>query len=257
LFRSLWTKRHLIVELTRRLFNVRYRQSAAGVAWAIILPLATLGAANLVFHRVAGISSGETSYALVTAAALMPWTFFAQSFSSGVPSIINAHTMVTRLAFPKSVLPMSSVGLSFIDLAISALIFLVLLYTLGDGLALTALWVPALLLVELVLVVGVVLLGSALNVFARDVRLAVPMIVQLWLVLTPVMYPLRAVSDELRPWYLANPMTGLVESFREVLVYGNSPQLELLLPALIGAGVLFLVGSWYFAATESRFADVA
>ena len=256
MFRSLWPNRHLIVELTRRQFSVRYRQSVGGVAWAIVIPLATLGAANLVFHRVAGVSSGSSSYLLVTAAALIPWTFFAQSFTTGVPSVISAQPMVSRLAFPKSALPLSSVGLSFIDLAISTLIFLVLLYSMGEGLAVTAIWVPALLLLELVLVVGVVLLGSALNVFARDVRLAVPMIVQLWLFLTPVMYPLRAVSDQLRPWFLANPMTGLVEAFREVLVYGNSPQLELLLPTLIGAGCLILLGSWYFSATESRFADV-
>jgi lipopolysaccharide transport system permease protein len=251
-----WSHPHLIFELTRRQFTIRYRQSFGGLTWAILIPLATLGAANLVFHEVAGISSGKSSYAILTLAALIPWTFFANSINVGVPSIVSSHQMVTRLVFPKSALPLSAVGLSFVDLAISATIFLAFLYGSGEHLPLSAVWVLPLLLLEIVLIVGVVLLGSAINVFARDIRLAVPMIVQLWLFITPVMYPLRTVSDELRPWFLANPMTGLVEAHRQALVYGNQPQLELLVPALIGAGALLLIGSWYFAATESRFADV-
>lgn len=251
-----WSHPHLIIELTRRQFNIRYRQSLGGLAWAILIPLATLGAANLVFHRVAGLSSGGTSYSVATAAALMPWTFFANSFNVGVPSIVSAHSMVTRLAFPKSALPLSAIGLSVIDLAISASIFLVVVIVAGHGLPVTAVWVPPLLVLEVILIVGVVLLGSAVNVFARDIRLAVPMIVQLWLFITPVMYPLSEVPDQLHSWFLANPMTGLVEAHREVLVYGNAPQFELLVPTLIGAGVLLFLGSWYFSATESRFADV-
>jgi lipopolysaccharide transport system permease protein len=251
-----WSHPHLIFELTRRQFNVRYRQSFGGLIWAILIPLATLGVANIVFHEVAGISAGKSSYAILTLAALIPWTFFANSFNLGVPSIVNAHQIVTRLAFPRSALPLSAVGLSFVDLAISAVIFLAFVYGSGESLPVSAVWVLPLLLLEIILIVGVVLLGSAINVFARDIRIAVPMVVQLLLFITPVMYPLRTVSRELRPWFLANPMTGLVEAHRQALVYGNQPQLELLVPSLIGAGTLLLIGTWYFAATESRFADV-
>jgi lipopolysaccharide transport system permease protein len=105
------------------------------------------------------------------------------------------------------------------------------------------------------LVVGIILLGSALNVFARDVKLAVPLISHFWFLLTPVLYPLTQ-DEELRKWLLLNPMTGLVESFREILVVGNTPTPDLLLPAVVGAVVLLFLGLWYFSTTEPRFADV-
>jgi ABC-type polysaccharide/polyol phosphate export permease len=110
--------------------------------------------------------------------------------------------------------------------------------------------------VEIVLAAGIVMFLSALNMFARDVKLAIPFVMQLWLFLTPVMYPLDQVPEELRPIYLANPMTGIVESFRDVLVVGVPPSLDLLTPSLIGAAVAFVLGFWYFGATERRFADV-
>ncbi|HWC31677.1 MAG TPA: ABC transporter permease, partial [Actinomycetota bacterium] len=125
-----------------------------------------------------------------------------------------------------------------------------------EGLPLTAFWAPLLVLLEIPLVAGVVLLGSAMNVFARDIRIIVPLFVQFWLLLTPVMYALRDVPQHLRGFYLANPMTGLVESFRDVLIRGVAPSLERLLPTMIGAAVLFVVGVWYFRSTEPRFADV-
>ena len=142
------------------------------------------------------------------------------------------------------------------DLIVSILIFVTFAYGLGDGLPLTALWFPLLLAIEIAFVIGVVLFGSALNVFARDVRLAVPLLVQLWLFLTPVMYPLSSVPTRMRAWYLLNPMTGLVESFRGILVYGLPPDLGLLSPAIVGALTVLVIGTSYFRATEPRFADV-
>jgi lipopolysaccharide transport system permease protein len=188
-------------------------------------------------------------------AALIPWTFFANSVTLGVPSVIGSLNMVTRLSFPRAVLPLAMVGLSVLDLAVAGVAFLVLAAFQLGGIPLTALWAPLLLLIEMPLVVGVVLLGSALNVFARDIRVAVPLFVQFWLLLTPVMYGLPADSD-LRSLYLLNPMTGLVESFRRVLITGQAPTAQLLLPASIGAVALFVIGLWYFRSVEPRFADV-
>jgi ABC-type polysaccharide/polyol phosphate export permease len=202
------------------------------------------------------VDTGAIPYPIFTLGALAPWSLFAGSVSQGVTSIIQGQQMVTRFAFPRAVLPLSSIGLSLVDLAVSGAIFLLFIFFLGDGLPLTALWFPVLLVLELVLIVGLVLLGSSLNVFARDFRLAVPLVVQVWLLLTPVMYPLSSVPSGLRSWYMLNPMTGLVESFRRVLVYGHAPEVAMLLPAAVGALVVFVMGTWYFSATESRFADV-
>jgi lipopolysaccharide transport system permease protein len=126
----------------------------------------------------------------------------------------------------------------------------------GNPLPATAVWAPLLILLEIPLIVGVILLGAALNVFARDIKIAVPLVAQLWLFLTPVMYPLSEAPPNLRGFFLLNPMTGLVESFRRILVFGQPPDLYLLRPTIIGAVGFFVVGWWYFRSTEPRFADV-
>lgn len=256
MLRRIWSHRDLVVSLVRVQYQLRYRQSLVGFAWALLPTLATLGTATLVFHKVVGISTGKVPYAVFTLAALVPWTFFANSIGQAVTSVTGGLAAVTRLAFPRAVLPLSMVGLSILDFVVSGFLFVAFALLTRVGLPLTALWLPALMLIEVALAVGVGLLSSALNVFARDLRLAVPLVIQLWLFITPVMYPLQSVPSSLRPWYLANPMTGVVESFRRALVYGRGPSIDLLLPAILGAVAALLVGIWYFGATESRFADV-
>src|SRR6186997_3732719 len=251
-----WRHWMLITTLARRQFQLRYRQSAVGVLWAILPTLGTLLASTFVFHKVAGVSSGTKPYALVTLSALVPWSFFAASLSTGVPSIANAQPLVTRLAFPKVVIPLSNVGTSLIVMCTTTAIFLAWVIVARIGLPVTVLWFPVLVVLELVLIVGVLLFCSALNVFARDMKLLVPVVTSLWLLVTPVMYPLSAVPADLRGLYLLNPMTGLVESFRGVLLYGVPPHLSYLIPSIIGGAVFLVVGSWYFGATEPRFADV-
>lgn len=248
--------RHLVFALIRMQFQIRYRQSFAGFAWAILPPLGALGAATIVFHQIAGVGEGIESYTLVVMSALVPWTFFANSLTLGIPILAHAQGMLTRLSFPRVALPVGAIGICLIDLGVAAVIYVAFAYVLGVGLPGTVGWLLLPLGIELMFVLGIVLLGSALNVFARDVRLAVPLGIQLWLILTPVMYPLAEVPDGLRGWYLANPMTGVVESFREILTTGAGPQMEHLLPAAVGSFAFLAIGSWYFAATHKRFADV-
>jgi lipopolysaccharide transport system permease protein len=250
------SNRHLITSLTRRQYHIRYRQSFGGLLWAIVPPLATLGVGSLVFDNVAPLEAQGVPYVLVAMAAIVPWTFFASSLTFGIPSIVGNYQLVTRLAFPRAALPLSMVGVSLLDLAISLLIFVIVAAVLGHGLPATAVWLPLILLIEVVLVSGLVLLGSALNVFARDVRLAAPLLVQFWLFVTPVMYTLSDVPETLRPWYLANPMTGIVEAARQTLVFGQAPEPTVILPAVLGALACFVIGLWYFVGTEPRFADV-
>jgi lipopolysaccharide transport system permease protein len=258
LITRLWTYRELVLSLVRRQYQLRYRQSLVGFSWAIIPPLASLFVATVVFHGVIGVQSGKPGvpYTLFTLAALVPWTFFAQSVTAGVPSIVGSMQMVTRLPFPRAAIPFSMIGTSMIDLGISLVGFVVFAVVTQVGVPITVLWLPLVLLIELVLVVGVVLLGSAVNVFARDVRIAIPLLMQLWLFLTPVMYPLDKVEGALRILYLLNPMTGIVEMFRQILAYGEAPSMDLLFVAVIGALVMLAIGTWYFAVTEERFADV-
>lgn len=256
LITALWSRRHLVWALTRRQYDLRYRQSMMGFAWAVLAPLTTLGVATIVFGRVANVDTGGSSYTVFALAGLVPWTFLATAVTYGVQSVAIAQQVVTRLSFPRAALPISMVGVSLMDLLICLSLFGVFAYAFGDGVAGTIIWLPLLLLIEVAFITGIVLLGAAVNVFARDVRLAVPLLVQLWLFVTPVLYPLSAVPPNLRRWYDLNPMTGLVEAFRRVLVSGQAPDAALLAPALLGTAVALFAGTWYFAATESRFADV-
>jgi len=227
-----------------------------GVTWAIVPPIASLATGLLVFKGIAGVKTGDEDYSVVTTAALVPWTFFASSLAAGIPSIISSSSTLTRIPFPRAALPLGTIGISMIDFALAGVIFVVIAYTQGNGLPLTALWFPALFAIELVLILGVVLVGSAMNVFARDIKLGLPLGIQLWMILTPVLYPLSSVPEGMRAFVLANPMTGLVESFRDVLVYGTVPDPGILWPTAAGAVALLFVGSWYFSAVEPRFADV-
>jgi ABC-type polysaccharide/polyol phosphate export permease len=257
MIRRVWAHRDLVLSLARRNYQLRYRQSLAGFFWALAPPLISVGVATLVFHRVARIDTGGTPYALFALAALAPWTFFANCLTYAATSVVQAHGIITRIPFPRAALPIAMSVTVLIDLAVASLAFLAFASLTGAGLPKTALWFPVLLLVEIVLTLGLVLLISALNVFVRDVHLAVPFLVQALLLVTPVMYPLKAVPEALRSWYMLNPMTGLMESFRDVLLYGQPPTPSLLMPAVLGAIAALLLGSWYFWATENRFADVA
>jgi len=252
--KELWTRRSLMNSLIRRTFVLRYRQSFGGILWALVPSIGILTAGSIVFDNGAS-ADGAQPYLLLTMAALVPWSLFASSITFGVPSIVQAQPMVTRLPFPKATLPIAAIGTSMIDLAISGMLFIVLSFVIGDGLPLSALWFPVLIGVEMLMIAGILLLGSAMNVFAWDIKMIVPMATQFWLLVTPVMYPLEGVKD-LRSLYLANPMTGIVESSRRVLVYGQPPAFDLLLPTIIGASLLFLFGWWYFSSVENRFADV-
>ena len=259
MLRRLWTHRALVLSLVRRQYQLRYRQSAVGFAWALLPPLATLGVGAVLFNQIIDVPGCEAPYVVCTSAALVPWTFLANSVSQGSPSIVGALQMVTRLAFPRAAIPLSVVGLSLLDLLVATVGFLVIVLVTGFDLPVTALLAPALLLILIPLTAGIVLLVSALNVFARDIRLAVPLLVQFWLLLTPVLYPLSGAirrAPTLEPLFLANPMTGIVESFRGLLIEGRMPTLELLWPSLVGAVALFVIGVWYFRSTEPRFADV-
>jgi lipopolysaccharide transport system permease protein len=256
LIAQLWASRPLLLTLVRRQYQLRYRQSFAGIGWAIVPPLATLAVATLVFDQVAGVDTGKVPYVMFALAALVPWTFFSTSLTFGITSVVNEKFIVTRLAFPRAVLPLSMIGTALIDLFAAILVFLVFVLFTGIGLPITALWFPVLIMIELVLVTGVVLLASAMNVFARDVRQAVPVVTQLWLFVTPVMYPLSKVPEQYRglmEWL--NPMAGVVETSRLILLEGKAPNIELLIPALVGAAAMLILGGWYFGSTEQRFAD--
>ena len=244
----------LLMNLTRREVKGRYSQSLFGAGWAIAQPLAMMAVFTLVFSRLAEMPSDGAPYPLFAFAALVPWFFFSNSVNSGTMSLITYRNIVTKTYFPREIVPLAQVGSRLVDLAAATGLFgLLMIYyqvAIGRWIALATVFILMLLLFAL----GVTLATSALNVFYRDVNPVVQIGLQLWLYLTPVAYPLSAVSPQYQPWFLLNPLTGVIEGLRAVVIFNRAPEwgvvgvsAALILTLLTASAILFKKTDKYFA----------
>ena len=229
--RELIRFRELLWTWVVRDIKVRYKQSLLGVAWAILQPLSATVIMTVVFSRFLRVSTGGIPHPMFYYSALLPWTFSASSIAFGTSCLVNNMNLVTKIYFPREILPISAVLASFVDFLIGAMIFLVMLVLYRVPVSLSWLWLPALLLVQMLLTLGIVLLASALNVFYRDIRFVVPLGMQLWMYMTPIIYPLSLVPDQFRALYMLNPMAGLINGYRRIVLHGRSPDYTYLLTA--------------------------
>jgi lipopolysaccharide transport system permease protein len=246
----------LLMNLTRREVKGRYSQSLFGAGWAIAQPLATMAVFTLVFARLAQMPSGGAPYPLFAYAALVPWFFFSNSVMSGTMSLVTYRNIVTKTYFPREIVPLAQVGSRLVDLAASSALFVALMVYYRSGIGPWAAMVPVFLVLLLMFTLGVTLITSSINVFYRDVSPVVQIGLQLWLYLTPVAYPLSAVPERYRLFFLANPLAGVVEGLRQVLVFGRAPDWSVvgISAALIVA--IFAIGVVLFKKTDKYFADV-
>jgi lipopolysaccharide transport system permease protein len=236
--------------------KVRYKQSLLGVSWAVLQPLALTVVFTLVFSRLVTVDKGGVPYPIFAYAALVPWTFFATSLSMGIPSLVNNMNLVTKVRFPREILPMASIGSAFVDFLSAFVVFLIMLVIYGIRPGLHVFWLIPLLILQIALSVGVTLLGGAAIVFFRDVRFVIPLLLQIWMYASPVIYPADLVPERWRILYFLNPMAGIIDSYRRVWVYGQEP---LLWTLAVGAGVsilLLLIGYPVFKHLEPIFADL-
>jgi lipopolysaccharide transport system permease protein len=248
--------RELLMNLVRREVKGRYSQSFFGAGWAIAQPLATMAVFTIVFARLAQIPSDGAPYPLFAYAALVPWFFFSNSVASGTMSLITYRNIVTKTYFPREIVPLAQIGSRLVDIAAASGLFVLLMIYYGVGIGVWGALVPLFLVLLILFTIGVTLITSALNVFYRDVNPVVQISLQLWLYLTPVAYPLSAVSERYRPLFLMNPLTGVIEGLRAVLVFGREPDWGVvgISAALIVA--LFVVSIVIFKKTDKYFADV-
>lgn len=236
--------------------RVRYKQSLLGVAWAILQPVALTVVFTLVFSLMVRVDTGGVPYPIFAYTALVPWTFFATSLSFGIPSLVNNMNLVTKIYFPREVLPLASIGAAFVDFLAASAVFLGMLVVYGVWPGAHALWIIPLLGIQIVLTIGVTLLGSATIVFFRDVRFVLPLIVQVWMYATPVIYPVELVPEHLQPFYFLNPMAGIIDGYRRSLLLGQAPQTTALLSSVIISSLLLVAGYAYFKRVEPLFADL-
>ncbi len=246
----------LLLNLTRREVKGRYSQSLFGAGWAIAQPLATMAVFTLVFSRLGKMPSDGAPYPLFAFVALVPWFFFSNSVTSGTMSLITYRNIVTKTYFPREIVPLAQVGSRLVDLAAASTLFALLMIYYRVGVGPWAAMVPVFFMLLVLFTVGFTMLTSAGNVFYRDVSPVVQIALQLWLYLTPVAYPLSVVPERFRPLFLLNPLTGVVEGLRAVLVFGHEPEWPVVAISAALIVTIFLVALILFKKTDKYFADV-
>jgi lipopolysaccharide transport system permease protein len=264
--REIWLYRELLVNITAREFRVRYKQSFLGGAWAVVQPFSLTLIFLFVSKVIRNLPSDGKPYALFAAGALMQWTFFANSLSLSIPSLVGNSALVKKIYFPREVLPIATVIVSFVDFCIAFVVLIGLLafYRVTGRyeapFSVNLLWMPVILVIQIMLTLGVSFFLSAINVTYRDVKHTVPLLLQLWLFASPVVYSAAAVkakSEALyRAYMLINPMAPLITSYRTVLLDGALPDLAYLGTAAAISAVLCAAGYAYFKRVDSLFADI-
>jgi lipopolysaccharide transport system permease protein len=253
--RQLYDYRDLLWLWTLREVRVRYQQSLLGIAWAVIQPLALTLVFTLVFSHIVRVETGGIPYPVFAYAALVPWTFFATALAFAIPSVVGNMSLVTRIYFPREILPLASIGAAAVDFAIAFLIFLVMMAAYRLPLTPQAGWLIPLLLLQIALTAGVSLAAAALLVFFRDMRFVVPLLTQIWMYATPVIYPIELVPPQLRPFFVLNPMSAIVDGYRRVLLYGQPPLLADILTSTLFCLAALAAGWLLFKRSEPVFAD--
>jgi len=246
----------LLVNLTKREIKGRYSQSLFGMAWAIAQPLATMAVFTLVFSRLAKMPSGGVPYPVFAYAALVPWFFFSNSVASGTLSLITYRNIVTKTYFPREIVPLAQVCSRLVDFSAAAALYAILMVYYRVEFGRWALMAPIFFVMLLTFTVGLTLVTSAVNVFYRDVNPVVQIGLQLWLYLTPVAYPLAAVSAKFRPLFVLNPLTAIVEGFRSSLVFGRAPEWRLVGISGTMTMALLVASFALFKRMDKYFADV-
>lgn len=254
--RELWRYRDLALQIALRDITVRYRQTAFGAAWAIMQPLAFMVVFSLFFGKVAGVSSDGLPYPLFSLAALVPWTFFANTLLLSAESLVVNQQLVSKIYFPRIFVPAGVIAAGFVDIGISIVILLIIVFAWGFVPSLAILALPLLIAMVAATALGAGAALSAINVRYRDVRYVVPFAIQMWLFLTPVVYSSNDLSEPWRILSAINPMAGVVEGFRwAVLDTGNAP-LDLMAVSAVSAAALLVAGLAYFDRVERAFADL-
>lgn len=254
--RELWHYRELIYFLTWRDIKVRYKQATLGIAWAILQPMLTTAITSVVFGYLLKVDSGSLPYPVFTLAALLPWHLFQLSLQKSSISLVGNANLITKIYFPRIIIPLSSVLAVLVDFAISLILLFVVMLFYKLPFTWNMLWLIPLTLLSILAALAVGLWLSALNVQYRDIQQMVPFLLQIWMYATPIVYPITIIPEgTIRYLYSLNPMVGVVQGFRWALFGGSPPNMTLLFSS--AAVILLLIsGLFFFRRMEKTFADV-
>ena len=253
---EIWQYRELLYLLVWRDLKVRYKQSVLGIAWVVIQPLAAMLIFTIIFNRLLGVASESgVPYPIFVYSGLLPWMYFAGALSRCSTSVVNNANLVSKIYFPRMVIPIAAVLSGLVDLGVALLILVAMMIFYGMAPGLAILTLPFVLLLAALTALGVGLWLSALNVQYRDVQYIVPFVVQIWMYLTPVIYPISNIPSSWRWLYNLNPMVGVVGSFRGALL-GDVQSGIIAATAIVIVALVVLPGAFYFRRMEDTFADV-
>jgi lipopolysaccharide transport system permease protein len=254
--REIWAYRGLLYFLTWREVKVRYKQTAIGAAWAVLQPLLTMVVFTVIFGSLIGVPSDGVPYPVFAFAALLPWNLFATGLSRAGSSLVNDASLITRVYFPRVLLPVSAVLSATLDFGIAFIILLGMMAWYGIVPGVVVFTLPLFLLLAFMAALGCGLWLSALNVRYRDIGYVIPFLVQIWLFITPVAYSSSIVPERWKTLYAMNPMAGVVEGFRWALLDAAAVPLVTIAASTVVVAVLFTGGVVCFRRMEHSFADV-
>ena len=252
---ELWAYRELLWVLTMRDIRVRYKQTVLGASWAIIRPVLTMLIFSVVFGEFAKVPSDGYPYPIFVYAGLLPWTYFSSAIAASGQSLVGSTHLVSKVYFPRLIIPLTSVGAGILDLLISTVVLLLLMIWYGTPWSWTLLGVPFLIVATAFAALGVGTLLSALTVAYRDFTHITPFLVQIWMYVSPVIYPVSLIPEKWRLAMYLNPVTGIVEGFRFAFLGGRLDLAGTAISALVSIA-LFAIGLAYFEKVERRFADI-
>lgn len=250
-----WKRRDLLWHMTVRHLRGQYKQSVLGYAWAFVNPLSQMLILTFVFSTILRGGSEGVPFPIFLFVGLLPWMFFSGAVSSATDSVVGAASLVTKVYFPREILPTAAVLTKLVDLAFGLLILAGLMVYYGDPPAWTSVWVPGLFFIHLVFTLGLAYPLAALNLFFHDVRFLVGVALTLWFYLTPILYPVDIVPARYRFLYDLNPNSLFVNAYRRVILHGENPGLEKVLLGLAISLATFLIGYYLFKKMEPAFAD--
>lgn len=255
--RELWEFREVLYFLVWRDIKVRYRQTLIGTTWAVIQPFLTMVVFTVFFGRLAKMPSDGLPYPLFAFAALVPWMFFANGLTQGTSSLVASGNLITKVYFPRLLVPTARVLGGGLDLVLALLMLLGMMWWYGvTPRPASLVWLPGFTLLAVISAFGISFWLSALNVRYRDIQHVVPFLVQLWLFATPIAYPSSLLADHWRTVYALNPMVGVVEGFRWALLGTGSAPWSVVTASTLAAVVLLVTGAFFFRRVERTFADL-
>jgi len=246
----------LLLELVKRDIKARYKQSILGYAWVLLVPLINLLVMTVVFSFFIRVPTGGIPYPMYLFCGLVPWLFTANAVASATGSVVQNYSLITKVSLPRQIFPISSVLSKVIDFSLNLLIVFIFMIFFRVPLSWTLLMVPLIFVIQYILILGVGFILSSINVYFRDVENIIGVFLTMWMYLTPIFYPPEIVPAKLIPFLNLNPMTPIINSYRNVILYGVMPPWQSFIYSIVISVVIFIIGSFVFRKLSRNFADI-